>query len=259
MAFDPTAWDPTGRFTGLADLYSRHRPDYPGPAIDYIMACCGLKPGALLVDVGCGTGISSRQLAERGLRVIGIEPNADMRRQAQAVSHNPQGSEPEYRAGQAEATGLETGVADAVLAAQAFHWFDPEPTLREFHRILKPGGWVALMWNERHEADPFTSAFGDVVRTAKDAVALEKPRPLTGEALLHSTLFTQGERQTFEHEQTLDEDGLIGRAMSASYSPRDEAEGVRFMKQLRQVFGRFQKDGRVVLKYVTSATVGRRT
>src|SRR5262245_64739900 len=98
--------DPLGRFTGLADLYAKYRPDYPAEAIDFIQTRCGLGPGALLVDVGSGTGISARLFAGRGVRVIGIEPNADMRARAEAEPLPPELPLPVYRDGQAEVTGL---------------------------------------------------------------------------------------------------------------------------------------------------------
>ncbi|MBL8794020.1 MAG: class I SAM-dependent methyltransferase, partial [Planctomycetia bacterium] len=80
------ALDPTGRFTGLAEIYDRSRPNYPGAALDHLERHCRLGPQSVIVDVGCGTGISSRQFAARGWQVIGIEPNADMRRQAEQLS-----------------------------------------------------------------------------------------------------------------------------------------------------------------------------
>src|SRR5262245_1886611 len=137
---DLSAANPTGRFTGLADVYARCRPDYPDEALDFLIRHCGLGAGAVVVDVGSGTGISSRQLARRGLRVIGVEPNDEMRSRAAAEPAPEGGPAPTYHEGRAEATGLPDGCADAVLAAQAFHWFEPDPTLAEFRRILKPHG-----------------------------------------------------------------------------------------------------------------------
>ena len=166
---DLAQYRPAERFSGLADLYSRHRPTYPAAALDLIQARCGLGPGALLVDVGCGTGISTRLFAARGARVIGIEPNDDMRARAEAAPAPAGAPAPEYRKGTAEATGLPDGCAAAVLAAQAFHWFDAPAALREFRRILRPGGHVALVWNERDESDACTAAYGAVVRTGTDA------------------------------------------------------------------------------------------
>jgi ubiquinone/menaquinone biosynthesis C-methylase UbiE len=174
---DPNKLNPTGRFTGLAGLYARCRPDYPPAAVQYILSHCRLTPGRVLVDVGSGTGISARLLAAHGLRVLGIEPNADMRLQAEAEPWEGPAPAPTYCDGRAEATGLPDAQADAVLSAQAFHWFAAEPALREFHRILRPGGWVALMWNERDGSDPCTASYGAVIRTFQDAAAVEGRRP----------------------------------------------------------------------------------
>jgi SAM-dependent methyltransferase len=216
-----------------------------------VLQRAGVAAGDLLVDVGCGTGISSRQFAERGMRVIGIEPNDDMRAWAQAES-SPQGRVPDFQPGRAEATGLAHGSAAVVLAAQAFHRFEPASALAEFHRILRPGGWVALLWNERDESDPATAAFGQVMRTGPDAAAVEGSRAQAGMALLESTLFCNGERVVVQNEQRLDEKGLLGRAFSASYAPRESQAAGRFAEALHRVFAQFQQQGSIVLRYQTS-------
>lgn len=250
--------DPVGRFTGRAKIYASCRPDYPAEAIDFIVKHCGLGPESLLLDVGCGTGISTRLFARRGIRVIGIEPNADMRAQAVAERIPAGVPAPEYREGTAEATGLPDAYATAVLAAQAFHWFKADAALAEFQRILQPGGWAVLMWNERDETDPFTAAYGAVIRTAPDTAAVEGPRGRAGEVLLTDDRFTQRERVRFHHEQPLDEEGVLGRAFSASYAPKEPAQAAAFTDALRAVFRRFQKNGRVALQYQTSVFVGTR-
>ncbi len=247
--------NPTGRFSGLAEVYAKCRPDYPSAAVDFILAHCGLRPGSRLVDVGCGTGISTRLFARHGLEVIGIEPNADMRRQAEAELVTPA---PVYREGRAEATGLPDTCADGVLAAQAFHWFEAEPSLREFHRILRPGGWVVLVWNERDNADTFTAAYGEVVRSTPEAAKVEVPRGRAGEALLHSPLFENAQRDLFRHTQEVDQDGLLGRAFSASYAPREPVQAERFAAGLQAVFAHFQRDGKVVIQYETSVYTAQR-
>ena len=165
--------NPTGRFSGLAELYARCRPGYPEESIDYIVERCKLGRQTLVVDVGCGTGISSRMLAHRGIPVLGIEPNAEMRALAAAESLPDPAVAPRYCEGRAEATNLVDATADAVLAAQAFHWFEPAAALAEFHRILKPPGWVILIWNERDPADPFTAEYGRIVGGSPQAAAVE--------------------------------------------------------------------------------------
>lgn len=246
----------TERFTGLANLYARCRPSYPLAAVDHIVQRCGLQPGMVLVDVGCGTGISSRLMGERGLRVIGVEPNSDMRRQAEADSFGAGG--PVYREGKAEQTGLPDASADAVLAAQAFHWFEHDAALAEFHRILRPGGWLVLMWNQRDEADDFTAAYGKVIRSVPDAVAVEGPWRRMGKGAIASPLFEAPERGEFSNSQELDEEAMLGRAFSASYAPHSGGEAERFANDLRSVFRQFRHNGRVVLRYRTSVFTARR-
>jgi SAM-dependent methyltransferase len=146
-----------------------------------------------------------------------------------------------------------------VLAAQAFHWFDAPAALREFHRVLRPGGHAVLMWNERDGSDPFTAAYGAVIRSRPEAAAVEGPRGRAGEVILHSPLFTDADRTVFTNSQELDEEGLIGRSMSASYAPREPAVAAVFTAALRKVFAEFQHDGKVELRYQTSVYVGRRS
>src|SRR6266540_6255995 len=132
-----------------------------------------------------------------------------MRRRAEETPVSAGCPVPSYRAGRAEKTGLPDGVANAVLAAQAFHWFEPQAALAEFHRVLVPGGWVFLLWNERDETDPCTAAYGDVIRTAPNAAEMEQGRQSAGAALGKSTLFVNYEVRTFTHRQALDREGLV--------------------------------------------------
>jgi SAM-dependent methyltransferase len=250
--------NPTGRFSGLEELYAKHRPSYPADAIDFIIRRCGLDGTTTLVDVGCGTGISTRLFTARGIPVIGIEPNDAMRLKAEAEPVTPESSAAIYRKGTGEDTGLAAASATAVLAAQAFHWFDAPVALKEFHRILRPGGHAMLMWNERDAADLFTAAYGTVIRSTPGAAAVEGPRGRAGEAILHSEFFDNAELTTFTNSQELDEEGLIGRSMSASYAPREPAEIAKFTAALRQVFAAHRDGDRVRLRYVTSVYSGQR-
>ncbi|MFL5339737.1 MAG: class I SAM-dependent methyltransferase [Gemmataceae bacterium] len=252
--FDPTGRDPTGRFSGLAATYESHRPDYPAAAIDFILEHCGLRPGRRLVDVGCGTGISSRQFAARGLEVVGIEPNTDMRRTAEVV-----GGPMSYRDGRADATGLCDACANAVLAAQAFHWFAADAALAEFHRILKPGGWVVLMWNERDTADVFTARFIALLAThSPDPQLATLVQSKTGDVLLNCPLFKDAQRRELPHQQPLTADKFIGRAFSASYSPRDAESRRRLEANLRQLHAQHAAGGVAALQYRTTLFLARR-
>jgi SAM-dependent methyltransferase len=248
--------DAVGRFSGLASLYARHRPAHAEAAVSRVIEVC-LAGGGLLVDVGCGTGISTRQFAARGVAVRGVEPNDEMRAEAEQAP-GPYPTLLGYTKGTAEATGLPDGAAQAVLAAQAFHWFDAPKALAELHRILRPGGWAALMWYERDEADACTAAYGAVIRSAPGAEKVEGSRFRAGEVLLHSPLFVEARRETFLDGQVLHEEGLLGRAFSVSYAPREPAAAAEFARRLREAFAAHQRGGKVELRYETSLYLGRR-
>ncbi|MBQ1030403.1 class I SAM-dependent methyltransferase [Micromonospora parva] len=143
-----------GDFTGLAENYSAYRSGYSPAVRAAILGLLGRDPGELdAVDVGAGTGIWSRMLAEAAFRsVIAVEPNDDMRGVGQRDS---EGTGITWRVGSGEATGLDSGSADLVTMASSFHWVDFDKGTEEFRRVLRPGGWFVALWNTRKlDANP---------------------------------------------------------------------------------------------------------
>lgn len=128
------------RFSGFADAYDRFRPSPPLVLADILTRLAGSPLPDLVVDLGSGTGLSTRYWAERARRVIGVEPTDDMRRQAEAQTAAANIS---YRSGYSHETGLPAGCADLVVCAQSLHWMAPQATFEEARRILRPGGVFA--------------------------------------------------------------------------------------------------------------------
>lgn len=236
---------PTTRFSDRAEDYARYRPSYPAAAIDAILD--GLGPAEVLTaaDVGAGTGISARLLADRGVCVFAIEPNAAMRG---AAAPHPR---VEWRDAAAELTGLEDDAVDLVVCAQAFHWFDPTRALREFHRILRPRGRLALMWNNLDESDACSAGYRRVFIDA-GAGHLGFEHDLDPRRLVDSGCFIDVRTVDVPSEQHLDADGLIGRAMSASYAPKLGPRADRLRADLDTLHRRFADDGgKLALRYRT--------
>lgn len=241
------------RFLGRVESYARYRPSYPAAAIDLLEACCGLKPGIAAVDLGSGTGILAALLLKRGARVFGIEPNREMRAYADLML----GGEFRSESGTAENTHMPDGFFDLLVAGQSFHWFDPQKARLEALRILKPGAYAALLWNERPK---------DLVPFLEDYEALLRRYAPEYEAVARLRAQDEGIRQFFgrppEHaifpnEQRFDFQGLAGRVMSASYAPMaDRPEHAPLMAGLREVFDRHEREGAVVFPYRTLVYYG---
>ena len=216
--------DPIQRFSNRVENYARFRPGYPRAVLQLLEREYGLTSSSVIADVGSGTGILSELFLENGNRVFGVEPNARMREAGERLleGHDRFTSV----AGTAEATTLESGSVDFITCGQSFHWFDPGPTRAEFARILKPGGWVALIWNlRRKDATPFLVAYERLLETYRtDRGEIEIWRQ---DADMAESLFGPGafERATFDNEQVLDLDGLKGRLLSISYVPGEGEPG----------------------------------
>jgi SAM-dependent methyltransferase len=245
-------FNPTGRFDGLAAGYDRFRPTYPDSLFDFLETLPGCEKRGVVADVGCGTGISSRQLAARGWRVVGVEPNADMRAVAEMAANAVPGDASEFRAGSAEATGLADGSCRLVLAAQAFHWFRPVEAFAEFHRILVDGGWVALVWNAFDRSDPFTDGYvRALAEVSPDREVAAATQDEAGRAIFATPLFTDAAVASFPNAQVVDEEGLLGRAFSASYGPKDAVGKERLAARLMALFAECQHSGWAALQYRT--------
>jgi len=245
--------NPTLRFTDRAGDYVRYRPDYPAKAIDAVLG--GLGDPALLVaaDLGAGTGISARLLAERGVRVFAVEPNAAMR--GEAAPHE----RVTWRDATAEATGLATESLDLLLCAQAFHWFRQRDALVEFHRVLRPRGRLALVWNSRDRSDRLTLGYVEAIHAVNGEDPAER-RPFDPSWVSTEGLFTAPRLETFPHAQELDLAGFVGRAASASYVPKEGPGFERLTELLSGLFERHRDPrDRITLRYVTKVYLAERT
>jgi SAM-dependent methyltransferase len=238
------------RFSDRARDYARWRPTYPSEAIDAILDGLGDPARLSAADIGAGTGISARLLAERGVRVEAVEPNDAMRATGQSHPH-PRIT---WRKGAGEATGLPDAGVGLVLYAQAFHWVQREPALAEAARILSRPGRLALLWNVHDEADPFTRAYREIIR--RHATDDPTSPSFTGDTHIpfpHAPGWRGYRRLEFESEQRLDLGGLLGRATSSSYCPREGEAGEALRTALTALFERWQKSGEVAIRYRCAA------
>jgi SAM-dependent methyltransferase len=239
------AQDTVARFDDRAADYVRYRPTYPAAAIDAVLEGLGAPALVVAADVGAGTGISARLLAERGVHVYAIEPGEVMR--AAAAPHR----RVTWIAAHAESTALRTESVGLVLCAQSFHWFRPADAIAEFARVLTRGGRLAIMWNRRSTTDPFTVGYRQAILDVGGEIVAER-MPFDPAVVGAGGAFDLPQRLAFANEQRLDLDGLIGRARSASYVPKTGGAGERLLVLLRDLHRRYaDSSGCVSLVYET--------
>ncbi len=222
-------------FAGRVADYAAARPSYPRAAIDLVVR--DLPAQTQAIDLGCGTGISTRALAGRGLAVIGVDPNTEMLAAAAAAIAADAGTI-EYRLGDESLASVAAASVDLVACFQSFHWLDPATARRSFARVLKPGGRVALVWNLRVLGDPAGDDYAEAVGVApaEARYGIEAPDgPLFEE---DPPAFRAIARERFANPQSLDEAGLVARARSASYFPRDALLANKVERDLRTLFSR---------------------
>jgi SAM-dependent methyltransferase len=247
------------RFSNRVADYLRYRPHYPEGVLDFLRSQSGLSPAHTVADVGSGTGFLSELFLKNGNQVFGVEPNQEMREAGEEYL----AAYPRFTSinGSAEATTLPDSAADFVTVGQAFHWFKPEPTRREFGRILRPGGWVAIAFNDRTQsATGFAVSYEDLlVRYGTDYTRVRDsyPQPKDIRAFLGHEDFLTHELSNFQH---LDIESVRGCLRSSSFVPLEgEPNYTEMMAALDSLFAAHQKDGRVVMEFSTWIHLGQLT
>lgn len=248
--------DSVGRFSNRVDNYLKYRPRYPEGILDALREVCGLTTRSTVADVGSGTGFLTELFLQNGNTVWAVEPNADMHAAAERMLAGVAGFH--SLVGVAEATTLPDQSIDIVAAGQAFHWFDRAQTRLEFARILKPGGWVALVWNEREtESTPFLRDYEHLLqRFATDYAQVD--HRLISDSVLQA-FFAPGSFQlrSFPNRQEFDYVGLQGRLLSSSYAPESGQPGHEAMlAELRRIYDAHCENDRVSFDYLTRVYCG---
>ncbi len=248
--------DPTQRFSDRAEAYARYRPGYPPELIAWLHREQGIDAGMKVADIGAGTGISTRMFLDAGHRVVAVEPNASMRAvMERALAANRTFS---CSAGCAEATILGDASVDLISVAEAFHWFDPQASRREFTRILRPRGLVAVYWNARAAVGSvFLDGYEQLLRHYGTDYARVAERYADAAAM--QTWFGAGfhGHACFPHRQKFDYQGLQGRLLSCSYTPGSEhPQFTEMLDALRSLFNATAQEGRVDFEYDTQLFVG---
>jgi SAM-dependent methyltransferase len=216
-------------FESVAAEYERHRPEYPEEALRWAAEQLGREPGARVLDVGAGTGKLTRGLVALGFEVAAVEPGASMLHQLRSAVPEADALE-----GPAESIPLPDESVDAAFAGQAYHWFDRERAVPELHRVIRPGGGLALLWNWWDERDPLQRELGELI-----GFAGHKPHPeeeLPGEPWFHGVA-----RTVVETVQESSPDALVGHLSTASAfvvaEPAEQEESLRAVHELASRYG----------------------
>jgi SAM-dependent methyltransferase len=243
--------NPTQRFSTRVENYIKYRPDYPPAILDTLKVACGLTSSSVIADIGSGTGNLARLFLENGNRVIGVEPNREMREAGQQLLQ----AYPHFTGinGTAEATTLETQMVDFVTVGQALHWFKLDQARAEFIRILKPSGWVVLVWNARRTGStPFLRDYEQLLLTYGTDYEMVGHMKLAEDPVTSFFKTSSCTLVSFENYQYFDFEGLKGRLLSSSYTPEPGHPNYEpLLTELETIFHKYQVNGKVIVEYDT--------
>ncbi len=244
------------RFADRVDNYVKYRPHYPAEVFDFLESEGIIAEGSIIADIGSGTGISAEQLLQRGYTVYGIEPNKEMREAAENILKEFK----KFKSVEATAenTKLENNSVNAIVAGQAFHWFDREKTKAEFKRILKPNGQVVLMWNDRRtDTTDFLKVYEDFLQMFGTDYKEVNHKNTQDKKIFTEFFGGNFNEKSFYNFQDVDFAGLKGRVLSSSYMPGEGHTDYDFMiSTLKKIFIRYQENGKVKLDYDTKIYYG---
>ncbi len=248
---------PTQRFSSRVSNYVKYRPSYPAAIVDLLTSECGLTPDSIVADVGSGTGLLAELFLKAGQRVWGIEPNREMREAGEQLLR-------QYERfvsidATAEATTLPDHSVEVITAGQAFHWFDRARVGAEFARILKPRGWIVLVWNERRtDSTPFLRAYEQLLYTYSTDYAQVDHRLVDQDVIGAAFPSVVFQRRTFDNQQRFDLAGVTGRLLSSSYAPEaGHPRHAPMLAALAEIFEQYQTNGEIVFEYETHVYYGR--
>jgi SAM-dependent methyltransferase len=248
--------DPTQRFSSRVANYVKYRPSYPAAIIDLLATECGLTADSIIADVGSGTGLLAELFLKAGNRVLGIEPNREMREAGEQLLRD-------YdrfvsMSATAEATTLPARSVDFVTAGQSFHWFDRERVGAEFARILKPQGWLVLIWNERRiDSTPFLRAYEKLLHTYSNEYAQVDHRLVDLNIIQAAFPTVVFNIRSFDNQQRFDFEGVKGRLLSSSYAPEaSHPNHAPMLAELAAIFEAHQQNGEIVFEYDTRVNYG---
>jgi SAM-dependent methyltransferase len=249
----------TERFSDRADDYRRYRPSYPLAVINLIRDTCSLQAGAPVADIGSGTGILTKLLLKAGFDVTAVEPNQPMRVVAEEdLLHFPRFHSVSATA---EQTGLPTASFDVITVAQAFHWFDHVAARQEFQRLLRPDGWIFLIWNDGNtDSSPFISDYEAFLKPLRESRETTTHWDKKARTLRMEEFFPHGSLRVaqFDNPQIMDWPALRGRFLSASYAPADgDPRHQDYLARLEHIFHKHATDGKVTFDQRTKVYYGR--
>jgi len=242
------------RFSNRVENYVKYRPQYPDEIVELLEKENILQTGSVIADIGSGTGFSALPFLKKDYKVIGIEPNEEMRNAGDDYLKDY--SKFNSINATAELTTLENNSVELIIAGQAFHWFNIEQARKEFKRILKQDGNILLIWNDRIiSGDQFHEVYEDFIKMFAIDYKEVNHKNLDDQSTIQDFFGTENKltKKVFENSQALDFTGMKGRVLSSSYMPNESHKDHEFMiSVMKKIFTRFQENGKITIKYNTT-------
>lgn len=241
--------DNTKRFSDRVEDYIKYRPNYPEKIVKILEEKINLDKDKTIADIGSGTGISSKLFLKNDYKVIGVEPNKEMREAAQQLLSDFTNFK--SMNGTAEKTNLQDESIDVIFCGQAFHWFDKEKSKIEFNRIVKKNGNIVLVWNSRSDKSAFQNEYEKILFDNIEEYKSVNHRNIKDEEISDFFFPKKMHKICLDNQQILDLEGLKGRLLSSSYCPKSGKQHDRLMRRIEDVYQKYQVNNVIEFEYET--------
>jgi ubiquinone/menaquinone biosynthesis C-methylase UbiE len=247
--------DTSSLYDNRVEYYLKYRPGYPDQYVSDLIKLKILQKSDVIVDMGCGTGLLAEIFLRNRNKVIGIEPNLEMRQAAENYLKKYLPISFKCLNGKAESSTLDPISVNHIVCGESFHWFETHSAIKEFQRILIPNGYLMIFSNWEYKNTDFAKQFNLIIQKHQFESNVKPPPKIEWNQIFHNGKY---EKIQYPMRKEMNFEQILGYALSLSRTPLPGDKAYEFFKnELKNAFNRFEKNTKILFEFKTKLKFGK--